>query len=168
MAIRFAQDAGGRLTGTNSRDLLWGGDGADRIFGLDGADYLYGGYGDDRLDGGSGSDHLRGAAGSDRLWGGSGADLLAGGSDADYFIFRAADGPSADTVRDFTVGEDRLVLGGGLRVSASRWKDVDGDGDTDTILTLSNSGTIVLLGVDEPTGWGVAGPNAMALSDLLA
>lgn len=168
MAIRFADNDGGRLTGSNSRDLLWGGDGDDIILGLNGADNLYGGYGDDSLEGGSGADYLRGEAGTDRLWGGSGSDVLAGGSDTDYFIFRAADGTATDTIRDFRVGEDQLVLGDGLRVNAnaSFRADVDFDGRTDTVLTLSNDATIVLLGVGGNQNWSLAGSNVMTFAEL--
>ena len=168
MAIRFADDDGSILRGSRSKDLLWGGDGDDAIFGLDGIDNLYGGYGDDSLDGGSGSDYLRGAAGTDRLWGGSGADVLAGGSDMDHFIFRLADGTAPDIIRDFSVGEDQLVLGGGLRVNgnATVRRDVDFDGTRDTVLTLSNSATVILLGVDDPQNWSMAGTNVMSLGLL--
>ena len=168
MAIRFADNDGSMLRGSSSKDLLWGGDGNDAILGLAGADNLYGGHGNDSLEGGSGSDYLRGAAGTDRLWGGSGADVLAGGSDTDYFIFRAADGTATDTIRDFRVGEDQLVLGDGLTVNpnASFQEDVDFDGRTDTVLTLSDSATIVLLGVAVRQNWGVAGSNVMTFDEL--
>lgn len=162
MAIRFADDDGSLLNGTGSKGLLWGGDGNDRIFGLGGADSLYGGYGDDRL---------RGAAGIDRLWGGSGSDFLSGGSDADFFIFRAADGVAVDTVTDFRVGEDQLVLRGGLTVNAnaSFRADIDFDNRIDTVLTLGNSATVILLGLggDGNGNGNVAGLDVMAL-DLLA
>ena len=168
MAIRFASDLGGTLLGTSSADLLWGGDGKDLIYGRTGADNVYGGYGNDTLLGESGSDYLRGAAGTDWLLGGSGADVLAGGSGTDYFVFRAADGTATDTVRDFRVGVDQLALGDGLRVNTNMTlrTDVDLDGRTDTILTLTNSATIVLLGVAGAQDWTVAGPNVMTLPPL--
>lgn len=168
MAIRFASDFGGTLTGTSSADLLWGGDGKDLIYGRAGADNVYGGYGNDTLLGESGSDYLRGAAGTDWLLGGSGVDVLAGGSGTDYFVFRAADGTANDTVRDFRVGVDQLALGDGLRVNTNMTlrTDVDLDGRTDTILTLTNSATIVLLGVAGAQDWTVAGPNVMTLPPL--
>lgn len=168
MAIRYAGDLGGTLRGTSSIDLLWGGDGHDLILGLDGNDTIYGGNGNDTLKGGAGSDYLRGASGTDLLWGGSGADLLAGGADGDYFIFRSADGTATDTVRDFQVGEDQLVLGDGLRVriNATLRTDVDLDGTADTILTLTNAATILLLGVSDPQDWTRAGSNVMTLSEL--
>lgn len=168
MAIRFASDLGGTLTGTSSADLLWGGDGKDLIYGRAGADNVYGGYGNDTLLGESGTDYLRGAAGTDWLSGGSGADVLAGGSGTDYFVFRAADASATDTVRDFRVGVDQLALGDGLKVNTNMTlrTDVDLDGRTDTILTLTNSATIVLLGVAGAQDWTMAGPNVMTLPPL--
>lgn len=168
MAIRFANMAGGVLRGTDSRDILWGRDGHDTILGFGSSDNIYGGYGNDDLIGGSGSDYLRGASGEDTVRGGSGADLLSGGGDTDCFVFRVVDGTATDTIRDFTVGEDQLVLGGGMTVDsdASFRADIDFDGRTDTVLTLSNSATIVLLGVDDAQDWSVAGPNVMRLSEL--
>lgn len=172
MAIRFPNMAGGVLRGTDSRDVLWGRDGPDTLLGFGGTDNIYGGYGDDDLIGGGGADYLRGAAGVDTIRGGSGPDLLSGGGDTDYFVFRVVDGTATDTIRDFTVGEDQLVLGGGLTVDAdaSFRADIDFDGRTDTVLTLSNSATIVLLGVGDDQDWSISGPNVMRLSefDLLA
>lgn len=72
---------GGLLTGTNGNDILQGHDG------------------DDRIEAGGGDDILRDGAGSDVLTGGAGADL---------FIL-TADG-NADTITDFTAGEDRIDL----------------------------------------------------------
>jgi len=73
--------AGGTLTGTEGNDILQGHDG------------------DDRIAAGGGEDILRDGAGSDVLTGGTGADL---------FIL-TADG-NADTITDFTLGEDKIDL----------------------------------------------------------
>lgn len=168
MAIRFAKATGGNLHGTDSRDVLWGRGGDDRIFGYRGTDNIHGGYGDDDLHGGAGSDYLRGAAGVDRLRGGTGSDLLSGGADADYFVFRAVDGTATDTIRDFEVGVDQIVFGDGLTVDpdASFRADIDFDGRTDTVLTLSNSARILLLGVGGAWDWSVDGPDVMRPSEL--
>lgn len=168
MAIRFADRSGGVLRGTNSNDVLWGREGNDVIYGYDSADNIYGGWGRDDLYGGAGSDYLRGGSGSDTLRGGHGDDLLAGGANADFFVFVAAERSDIDTIRDFEVGVDQLVLGGILTVDPNRSfrADIDFDGETDTVLTLSNSATILLLGVGERLDWSMAGPNVMRLSDL--
>ena len=73
-----------------------------------GADVLVGGNGHDRLDGGAGNDRLFGKAGNDVLIGGGGNDLLRGDAGDDLFVFSNAHG--ADTIADFTDGQDRIDL----------------------------------------------------------
>lgn len=73
-----------------------------------------------------------------------------------------------DTVRDFRVGVDPLVSGDGPRVNTTMTlrTDVDLDGKTDTVLTLTNSATLVLLGVAGAQDWTVAGTNVLTLPPL--
>ena len=73
--------SGGILMGTNANDILQGHDG------------------DDRIDGGDGDDILRDGDGTDKLTGAAGADLF----------LLSVDG-QADTITDFTLGEDKLDL----------------------------------------------------------
>jgi Ca2+-binding RTX toxin-like protein len=61
-----------------------------------------------RLLGSGGANLLRGGGGADTLDGSSGDDTLMGGAGADLFL--AAAGPDRDHLRDFTPGEDRLLL----------------------------------------------------------
>lgn len=121
------------LVGGEGRDVLRGDDGRDILMGGAGRDRLLGGAGDDRLraesgrdwlSGGEGNDHLhssterctlRGDAGDDMLFANisrSGQDLR-GGSGADSFVFLGMGGgpDTRSVIRDFTLGEDRLVLG---------------------------------------------------------
>jgi Ca2+-binding RTX toxin-like protein len=79
--------------GTAARDVLFGGKGADVLRGYNGNDDLSGGTGDDILDGGFGDDTLRGGGGRDR------------------FSFTSRQFGS-DTIRDFTLGSDRIDLRG--------------------------------------------------------
>ncbi len=106
---RLAGDAGAnRLSGGAGVDRLYGYGGDDHLFGGTGVDWLYGGSGDDVLDGGAGADTLSGGAGADTLVGSIGSDVLTGGAGEDMFRFASGDG--ADTIADFTDGEDRIDL----------------------------------------------------------
>ena len=120
-------DAGGNLLSLAS--------GNDTIDGLGGNDTLHGGGGNDLLKGKSGDDELHGSAG---------ADMLSGGSGSDTFVFAARHG--ADTIIDFSDGEDRIVLNG---VTADSFDDdVDiGDAGHDATIAWSG-GSITLEGMD--------------------
>ncbi|WP_373755366.1 Ig-like domain-containing protein [Neisseria sp.] len=57
---------------------------------------------------------LDGAAGDDRIIGGKGSDTLTGGAGRDTFVFDSVLDGSADTVTDFTAGEDIIELAGSI------------------------------------------------------
>ena len=120
------------LMGTNDGELIDGMAGDDDISALDGDDFLIGGKGSDTLGGGAGADTILGGMGSDIIFafdgddvvdagkgsdiifGGEGADIMFGGKGEDTFIFELedfADG-SIDTVADFELGEDRMMVRG--------------------------------------------------------
>ena len=96
--------------------------------------------------GGSGNDTLRGSASNDTLEGGDGDDSLTGGKGRDTFIFGAGDG--ADTITDFTDGEDRISF----EESALTWQQiltsstVRLDGGVRLDLSAHGGGTIDLIG----------------------
>ncbi|HAT8179478.1 TPA: type I secretion C-terminal target domain-containing protein, partial [Legionella pneumophila] len=97
------------LTGSNFNDTLTGNNSANTIKGLDGNDTLSGLGGNDALDGGSGDDVIIGGLGDDRLTGGSGADqfvLVKGQGGA------SVGGAPIDTITDFEVNIDRIVING--------------------------------------------------------
>lgn len=74
-------------------------------------DTLNGGAGNDLLVGAPGADTLNGGTGNDVLIGGYGHDTLTGGAGADIFVFNAPlNAAHADTLTDFTVGEDKIYL----------------------------------------------------------
>jgi Ca2+-binding RTX toxin-like protein len=85
------------LLGSSSDNALLAGSGADILNGDDGNDILYGGKGDDLLNGGLGM------------------DTLTGGMGVDKFLLSTNSG--TDTITDFEVGKDLLVLGNGLSFS---------------------------------------------------
>jgi serralysin len=140
--------ANDRLSGGGGHDSMLGESGADRLFGNRGRDTLDGGTGDDRLFGEEGHDRLIGDTGNDRLFGasgrdtldgGAGDDVLFGGDQADYFVFDI--GYDADRVRDFGLGDDKLMLSTALTGGLDNAQDV-----IDTFATVSNGHTILDFG----------------------
>ena len=142
------------LNGGSGEDNISGGTGNDKINGNDGADDLFGGSGNDAISGGngrddlsgdSGTDTIDGGAGMDNINGGSGNDRMTGGSEADRFIFGVGNGN--DTITDFVVGTDKLVLEG-ITIRSITNRDVDGNGTQDTVVTFgSGGGSVTLLDV---------------------
>ena len=70
------------------------------------------------LTGGRGNDSIRGGDGRVLIVGERGADVLTGGNGADTFQFDSYRGRAADTITDFDVGQDKLLLIGMLRGGA--------------------------------------------------
>lgn len=100
------------LDGGLGHDTLDGGENNDILFGRGRRDELTGGTGNDQLDGGASDDSLTGGDGDDRLDGGAGADGLTGGTGSDEFVFRRLLGNgNVDTITDFTVADDTILLG---------------------------------------------------------
>lgn len=131
-----------RIRSGAGRDSVFGGAGDDVLLGGNGADRLYGGDGTDRLYAGYGKDFLAGGDGNDRLFGRVGNDVLVGGEGRDRFFFLEKDGPeSHDTILDFEIGSDQLVMRG-ITVT-------DVEATTEGALVHFNSGATVLLeGID--------------------
>ena len=117
-------DGGGgndTIKGGRKNDELRGGDGNDYVRGGGGGDLVFGGSGNDRVTGGSGNDELHGGDGHDFLFGGSGTDIMYGGAGDDIFFLKDMLAPNpvdfraifetADTIKDFQIGEDKIRLG---------------------------------------------------------
>jgi len=85
------------LKGTSRSDLLQGGAGNDTLIGEAGNDTLIGGAGDDTLIGGAGNDILTGSMGNDRFLYDTNAAFV-------------ASAVGIDTITDFSVGFDKIVL----------------------------------------------------------
>ncbi|RJX66497.1 hypothetical protein DZ860_20365, partial [Vibrio sinensis] len=89
---------------TDDIDIAYAGAGDDKVYGQGGMD---------AIDGESGNDQLYGGAGVDALRGGLGNDILVGGDDEDIFIW-GDEGEERigehDTIKDFEVGIDKIVL----------------------------------------------------------
>ncbi|MEG4302981.1 FG-GAP-like repeat-containing protein, partial [Microcoleus sp. D3_18a_C4] len=100
------------LDGVLGNDTIFGGKGSDTILGSSGDDVLFGNRGADILNGDDGNDMLYGGKGDDLLNGGLGIDTLVGGMGLDKFLLSTNSG--TDTITDFEVGKDLLVVGNGL------------------------------------------------------
>lgn len=79
-------------------DMIWASGEGDTILGGAGHDFISHDFGDARIFGGEGDDTLVGFGTHDTMTGGAGAD---------YFVIGD---PGRDVVRDFTHGEDKVVL----------------------------------------------------------
>lgn len=97
-----------RVEGNAGRDSLAGGSGNDTLLGAQANDTLKAGHGNDLLRGGAGRDRLEGGSGRDTLRGDDGDDWLNGQAGPDRFVL--ATGSGFDRVRDYTDGEDRLLI----------------------------------------------------------
>ncbi len=100
-------------------DLVRAGEGNDWVFADAGNDTVYAGgghdviftwEGNDLIYGEAGNDLISAEAGNDTLVGGKGNDELYGGTGADRFVIAKSDG--IDTIRDFTIGQDKIQLTG--------------------------------------------------------
>jgi Ca2+-binding RTX toxin-like protein len=98
------------LNGANTVQSTVGGAAADSLRNIE---TILAGSGADTLTGDNARNQLDGGSGSDTLSGKLGVDVLNGGADTatDWFIFDTALGTNnTDTVRQFTLGTDKLVL----------------------------------------------------------
>ncbi len=102
------------VIGRGGDDIILGGSGDDVIEAGGGHDEIFGDGGNDLINGGHGNDTILGGDWMDTVNGGAGSDLLLGGIDADVFEFDAEDFScnSMDTIADFQLNEDRLVIKG--------------------------------------------------------
>ncbi len=136
-------------------DFVWGGFGDDTLHGDRGNDMVYGGPGDDQLYGERGDDQLFGGTGNDQLWGGKDDDLLRGGLGDDYLTgdslteryrgrdsFVLAPNEGKDTIADFQIQFDQIVLVGGITRSDL---SITQQGSDTLINLLSDQSSLALL-----------------------
>lgn len=145
--IVFALTGDDRIALGGGHDNAFGGFGDDRIFGGSGDDYVRGGFGDDRLFGQSGDDTLSGGRGDDVLSGSRGDDILRGGSGDDDFLFNPdRTGEGVDTVRDFALGHDKIVLSAANIIAAT-------PGLADAIVAGGGDAAATLAALDGAPQW---------------
>ncbi|MEO1795594.1 MAG: hypothetical protein AAFR53_01090 [Pseudomonadota bacterium] len=134
----WANGGNDTLFGGDGADLLGSGADNDLVNGDNGNDELRLGRGNDKGYGGSGDDTIDASAGNDTLVGGQGNDILIGGGGNDAFVFYNNQG--ADTVADFTLGQDVIFIASG----AADFGELDlSQQGNDVVITLG-SGTITL------------------------
>jgi len=129
------------LYGGEGQDILFGGPGKDFLFGNAGDDVLNGGDDDDLLFGGKGNDALFGNEGNDFLVGDLGNDFLVGGGGADRFALQVNGG--VDTVSDFSIGQDFIVLTEGLQFNQLSLNQVGAN----TVIRVASQDVMILTGV---------------------
>ncbi|MEM0905743.1 MAG: calcium-binding protein [Pseudomonadota bacterium] len=137
-----APDTGGLTIGTFGRDVILGSDAADTLAGRAGDYILIGGEGNDRVVGERGNDTLDGSMGDDRVIGELGDDVLRGGEGDDIFVMQANSG--ADTIVDFTSGEDRIKVS--FLALANGFADINIlDNGVNSLVTFNGDTTSILV-----------------------
>ncbi|MBE8986552.1 phytase [Nostoc sp. LEGE 12450] len=133
-----------------SRQSLFGGSGNDTLTSNGSNNRLYGGSGDDKLFSNA-SDSLFGGDGDDVLFAGQqGGDRLTGGTGANQFWIANASLPtSKNIVTDFTVGIDKIGLGG-IGVTQFNALTLLQQGN-DTIVKIGNTELVSLTGITSNT-----------------
>ncbi|NJO93754.1 MAG: type I secretion C-terminal target domain-containing protein [Hydrococcus sp. RM1_1_31] len=97
------------LFGTYQNSVVDLGGGNDIFYGGNGKDSVSGKAGNDLLLGRGGNDALTGDGGNDTLLGGASSDTLTGGAGIDQFVYTNLS-DAGDVIKDFKVGEDKIVL----------------------------------------------------------
>lgn len=131
--------------GGSGSDTVTGNQAANLLVGQGGRDVISGAGAADKLMGGDGNDQLFGGRGNDKLFGDDGDDMLTGGIGRDVFRFMRGDG--ADTIADFTAGEDRLGFKGLVGLDADALLADATQSGEDVFLDLGNGDSVTLLDV---------------------
>lgn len=105
------------------------------------------------INGTNGKDNLVGTAGKDTITGGRGTDTLTGGASADKFVYNSTL-EGVDTITDFTLGSDSLVITALLASVGYTGNNPVGAGYLST-MALTNGSTAVMFDVDGTAGAGV-------------
>ncbi|MEG4082530.1 DUF4347 domain-containing protein [Microcoleus sp. POL10_C6] len=153
--LLFSLDGNDWMNGNQGNDLTDGGIGDDTLYGGKGFDTLTGGVSSDFLSGNRGEDILIGEKADDTLYGGQGNDILLGGQGNDFLSgdlgqdtlvgdvgndkFLLSTNSGIDTIDDFEVGQDLLVLGNGLSFSQLAIAEDSGS----TLIRFAQTGEIL-------------------------
>jgi len=107
------------------------------------------------INGSAGADTIVGTAGDDVITGGAGADRITGNGGRDVFVYTSTR-DAADTITDFTPGDDRLDLGALLAALGVAPANAIASGTV--LLAASGSNTVVMIDSDGSAGAGRATP----------
>lgn len=133
----------------DGKDTVLAGRGNDKIGGGGGKDVILAGDGDDQVLGGDGKDKIFGNRGNDLIDGGADDDKLFGGLDDDMFVFNFApdEGFGDDTIYDFGLGEDKIVLKNASDEDIATVEEAIADaGFGKTVIDFGDSGSITVFG----------------------
>lgn len=100
-----------------------------------------------RIIGSERAENLFGREGNDTLIGGGGNDALYGEAGRDSFLF--APGSGSDAIRDFTPGEDRILLQGFGFTSFTQVMAATRQGSSGAIIDLAPGDSVLLAGVQK-------------------
>ena len=133
------------LGGSAGQTTMIGGSGNDEFIGSTGQSAAFGGAGNDVFYVGSGAMTVVEGSGSDQVLFGSGDATIAGGARSDIYDVVAGHAGGAEIISGFKVGTDHLAFydydQGAIAAQVS---------GGDTVLTLSDSTRITLVGVQQP------------------
>ncbi|WP_108463697.1 VCBS domain-containing protein [Devosia indica] len=110
---------------------------------------IYGNGVSNSLQAEAGGSIMSAGGGDDELISGAGNDTMTGGAGADQFVF--AQNSGNDTITDFELGVDGLVLEAGVTIASLTETNTGGSSSLDTVVELSTGDTVVLLDVSNIT-----------------
>jgi hypothetical protein len=137
-AANYSVASGGlTLTGGAGKDILTASSvSATQIDGAGDNDTINGGGAGDTLNGDAGNDTISGGGGDDIITGGTGTDTLTGGAGDDDFFMSTLATNGADTITDFTTGEDQVDVDG---TGTAYTQGGDTGGATGTVMFSASS-----------------------------
>jgi Ca2+-binding RTX toxin-like protein len=155
----FAGNGKNTITSGSGNDTIYGGAGADVIdagagnntifayegqnivITLDGNDIIYAGAGRDFISAGGGNDTIFAGDGDNWIDGGTGSNLIYSGNGRNLFILNTGSG--FDTIKNFTIGKDKLGLTAGIQPEQLAISQVNSDGFFGTQISIAGSSDVL-------------------------
>jgi Ca2+-binding RTX toxin-like protein len=155
----FAGDGKNTITTGSGNDTIYGGAVADVIYAgagnntvfayegqntivtQDGNDTIYAGAGRDFISAGGGDDTIFAGDGDNWIAAGTGNNIIYSGSGRNLFILSTGDG--FDTIKNFTIGKDKLGLTAGIQPEQLAISQVNSDGFFGTQISIAGSSDVL-------------------------